>query len=189
MKAKLDSLSLLVGAFAGATLVLCIAAQSTPTSPTPSTSQTTPKSNTAPTSETKPTPEAKPSSTTPEQVTGIGGVFFKAKDPKAMLAWYRANLGFPARGSYTDFKWREKDQPDHIGHTAWRIFPTNTTYFGQATGSLMINYRVANLDRMLDQLRKNGTTVEKIENYDYGRFAWITDPEGNRIELWEPKAK
>jgi predicted enzyme related to lactoylglutathione lyase len=76
-----------------------------------------------------------------------------------------------------------------MGHTAWRIFPTNTTYFGQSSSSLMINYRVANLDRMLEQLRTSGVKIEKVENYNYGRWAWIMDPEGNRIELWEPKKK
>ena len=176
---NIEPRSLLLGALAGATAVLCLAATDT----------AEPTKATTPTTDTKPAIPTVSTNIGAEQVTGIGGVFFKAKDPKSMLAWYRANLGFPARGSYADFKWREKDQPDQLGHTAWRIFPTNTTYFGQATGPLMINYRVANLDRMLDQLRKNGTTAEKVENYDYGRFAWITDPEGNRIELWEPKAQ
>ena len=124
-----------------------------------------------------------------EQVTGIGGVFFKVNDPKGMSAWYRTNLGIQSKGGYTDFTWRDKDHPEEMGHTAWRIFPTNTTYFGQSSSSLMINYRVANLDRMLEQLRRSGVKIEKIENYDYGRWAWITDPDGNRIELWEPKKK
>ena len=124
-----------------------------------------------------------------EQVTGIGGVFFKVKDPKEMTAWYRTNLGIQSKGGYADFTWRDKDHPEEMGHTAWRVFPTNTTYFGQSSSSLMINYRVANLDRMLEQLRRSGVKIEKIENYDYGRWAWIMDPEGNRIELWEPKKK
>ena len=124
-----------------------------------------------------------------ERVTGIGGVFFKANDPKAMAAWYRKNLGIQSKGGYADFTWRDKDHPEVMGLTAWRIFPTNTTYFGQSSSSLMINYRVANLDRMLEQLRRSGVKIEKLENYDYGRWAWIMDPEGNRIELWEPKKK
>src|SRR6266853_2607006 len=124
-----------------------------------------------------------------EQVTGIGGVFFKVKDPKGMAAWYRTNLGIQSRGGYTDFTWRDKDHPEEIGRTVWRIFPTNTTYFGQSSSSLMINYRVANLDRMLEQLRRGDVKIEKVEDSDYGRFAWIMDPEGNRIELWEPKGK
>jgi predicted enzyme related to lactoylglutathione lyase len=124
-----------------------------------------------------------------ERVTGIGGVFFKAKDPKAMAAWYRNNLGIQSKGGYSDFTWRDKDHPEEMGHTTWAIFPTNTAYFGQSSSSLMINYRVANLDRMLDQLRKSGVKIEKVEDADYGRFAWIMDPEGNRVELWEPKGK
>ena len=165
MKRKIEIRSLLLGAFAGAVAVLCVAATAT-------------KTDAGASGETK--------EVQVEKVTGIGGVFFKAKDPKQMLAWYRKNLGIPAKGSYTDFLWREKDHPEVMGHTAWRIFPTNTTYFGESSSSLMINYRVANLDRMLAQLRSGGVKVEKVEDYDYGRWAWITDPEGNRIELWEP---
>ena len=99
------------------------------------------------------------------------------------------DLGIQSQGGYTDFTWRDKDHPEEMGHTAWRIFPTNSTYFGESSSSLMINYRVANLDRMLEQLRKGGVKIEKVEDFDYGRFAWIMDPEGNRIELWEPKKK
>lgn len=132
---------------------------------------------------------AKPNQAQLEQVTGIGGVFFKAKDPKAMAAWYRKNLGIQSRGGYADFTWREKDHPDEVGHTSWALFPTNTTYFGTTSAALMINYRVANLDRMLEQLRNGGVKIEKVESADFGRFAWIVDPEGNRIELWEPRRK
>jgi catechol 2,3-dioxygenase-like lactoylglutathione lyase family enzyme len=124
-----------------------------------------------------------------ERVNGIGGVFFKARDPKKMAAWYRDNLGIQSKGGYADFVWREKDSPDRIGHTAWALFPTNTSYLGSSAAPMMINYRVANLERMLAQLRRAGGAVEKVQDQDYGRFAWITDPEGNRIELWEPKSK
>lgn len=106
-----------------------------------------------------------------EQVTGIGGVFFEAKDGCA------------------DFVWREKDHPDRLGRTVWAIFPADTAHFGQSSSHLMINYRVCNLERMLEQLRRGGVEIEKVEDYDYGRFAWIMDPEGNRIELWEPREK
>ena len=122
-----------------------------------------------------------------EQVTGIGGVFFKVRDPKRMAAWYRENLGILSNDGCADFVWRDKDHPDQTGRTVWAIFPEDATQFGSTSSRLMINYRVANLDRMLEQLRHSGVTVEKVEDYDYGRFAWITDPEGNRIELWEPK--
>lgn len=170
MKRKIELCSLLVGAFTGAAVVLCVAAD-------------TPKTNAGASGDTT----AKEKEV--EQVTGIGGVFFKVKDPKGMTEWYRTNLGIQSKGGYADFTWREKDHPEEIGHTAWRIFPTNTKYFGESTSSLMINYRVANLDRMLKQLRKSGVKIEKIEDHDYGRWAWIMDPEGNRIELWEPGGK
>src|SRR5436305_13528113 len=166
MKRKIEVSSFFLGAFTGAVAVLCVAAAAT-------------RTNSVTSGDT----------TGRELVTGIGGVFFKVNDPKGMTAWYRANLGIPSKGGYTDFTWRDKDHPEEIGHTAWRIFPTNTTYFGQSSSSLMINYRVANLDRMLEQLRGSGVKIEKVEDSDYGRFAWIMDPESNRIELWEPKKK
>ncbi len=124
-----------------------------------------------------------------ERVNGIGGVFFKAREPKKMAAWYRDHLGIQSKGGYADFVWRDKDNPEETGHTAWALFPTNSAYLGSSAAPFMINYRVANLDRMLAQLRHDGIAVEKIEDSDYGRFAWIADPEGNRIELWEPKDK
>jgi predicted enzyme related to lactoylglutathione lyase len=172
MTTKIEVRSLLLGAFSGTVAGLCLAA-----APAGTGAAASGEAN----SHVK--------EVQIEQVTGIGGIFFKAKDPKAMAAWYRANLGIQSQGGYTDFTWREKDRPEEIGHTAWRIFPTNTTYFGESSSSLMINYRVANLDRMLDQLRRGGVKIEKVTDYDYGRWAWITDPEGNRIELWEPKKK
>ena len=134
------------------------------------------------------TPTAK-SEPPAEQVTGIGGIFLKAQDPKKLAAWYRDNLGFAMRGGMADFLSRDKDKPDQMGHTLWRLFSTNTTYFGASRSAVMINYRVSNMDRMLEQLRRNGVTVEKSEDSDYGRFSWVTDPEGNRMELWEPKGK
>jgi predicted enzyme related to lactoylglutathione lyase len=122
-----------------------------------------------------------------EKVTGIGGVFFKVCEPDKMSAWYQEHLGIEARDGTADFAWREKDHPEQIGRTVWAVFPTDSAHFGASSSPLMINYRVANLDRMLEQLRGGGVTVEKVEDHDYGRFAWIMDPEGNRIELWEPK--
>jgi len=82
-----------------------------------------------------------------------------------------------------------RDRPEQMGRTVWAIFPSNSTYFGNSPSPLMINYRVANLEKMLAQLRRSGVKIEKTEDYGYGRFAWITDLEGNRIELWEPKEK
>lgn len=124
-----------------------------------------------------------------EQVTGIGGIFLKAQDPKKLAAWYRDNLGLPMKGAMAKFLWSEKGKPEQQGQTIWSLFPTNTTYFGDSRSSVMINYRVTNLDRMIEQLRSKGIVVEKTDDSDYGRFTWVTDPEGNRLELWEPKGK
>ena len=130
-----------------------------------------------------------PMSNNTEKVTGIGGIFFRAQDPARMSAWYRDHLGISAENGHADFLWRERERPDEIGRTVWSIFPADTDYFGPSRLAFMINYRVSNLDRMLAQLCSKGVTVEKVEDFDYGRFARITDPEGNRIELWEAKSQ
>ena len=120
-----------------------------------------------------------------ESVLGIGGVFFKARDPKALAEWYRTHLGVPvvAGQTYAAFKSTAPEE-----QTVWSTFATDTKYFGQGPSPFMVNYRVRNLDAMLAQLRAAGATVdEKVEDYDYGRFGWATDPEGNRFELWEPR--
>jgi catechol 2,3-dioxygenase-like lactoylglutathione lyase family enzyme len=124
-----------------------------------------------------------------EQVTGIGGVFFKAQNPERLTAWYGKHLGIFAPEGHADFLWRERRTPRRNGRTVWSVFPPDTDYLGSSAKGFMINYRVSSLDRMLEQLRRAGVKVEKVEDYDYGRFAWITDPEGNRIELWEDKGK
>jgi predicted enzyme related to lactoylglutathione lyase len=125
-----------------------------------------------------------------KRVTGIGGIFFKSNDPDTLREWYRDHLGIESDGANgASFPWREADNPDREGLTVWSAFPDNTRYFDPSSAPFMINYRVANLDWLLAQLREEGVTVDpKIEEYKYGRFAWITDPEGNRIELWEPPA-
>lgn len=123
-----------------------------------------------------------------KRVTGIGGIFFKAKDAGKLRDWYRNHLGIEAEGDggYT-FQWREADAPDKVGQTVWSVFPDHTKYFEPSSAPFMINYRVENLDRVLEQLRAEGVEIDdRIEEYEYGRFAWIMDPEGNRIELWEP---
>lgn len=124
-----------------------------------------------------------------EQVTGIGGIFLKAQNPKKLAAWYRDNLGLPMKGTMARFLWSERGKPEQQGQTVWSLFPTNTDYFGASLSSVMINYRVTNLDRMIEQLRSKGVAVEKTEDSDYGRFTWVTDLEGNRLELWEAKGK
>ena len=122
-----------------------------------------------------------------EQVTGIGGIFFRANDPDKLGAWYQQHLGMQIKDSLAEFQWRESSDPSRTGSTIWSLFPNNTEYFGPDRPVFMVNYRVQNLDRMVAQLRAAGVKVEKVEDSEYGRFAWISDPEGNRIELWEPK--
>lgn len=122
-----------------------------------------------------------------KKVTGIGGVFFKCKDPKAINEWYKTKLGFNTTPYGTSFEWRHDDDSTKKGTTQWNPFPENTKYFEPSTKEFMINYRVENLEALVEELKKeNVTIVDKIETYDYGKFVHIMDPEGNKIELWEP---
>ena len=126
-----------------------------------------------------------------ERVTGIGGVFFKAKDPKVLRTWYQEKLGIVMRegGSFGTFLWRERDDASREATTAWGLFPETTKYFAPSAAPFMINYRVRNLEALLAQLRSAGVTIDGkvVEDFN-GKFAWVVDPEGNKIELWEPKA-
>jgi len=122
-----------------------------------------------------------------KRVTGIGGVFFKAKDPEQMRGWYAKHLGFEfdsygglVFGCPSDEEERSKAQ------TAWSLFPSDTKYFDPSSAPFMINYRVDNLAALVEQLKSEGVEVERTEEHEYGKFGWIMDPEGNRIELWEP---
>jgi len=120
-------------------------------------------------------------------VTGIGGIFFKAKDPQELSRWYRQHLGIAVEGNMALFTWRGGKDGKVQGHTVWSIFPADTKYFGEDGAAFMVNYRVKDLDRVLAALHAEGVNVaRKVERSEYGRFGWITDPEGNRIELWEP---
>ena len=123
-----------------------------------------------------------------KRVTGLGGIFLKMNDPKTTTAWYDQHLGLNFKGStYQTFKWRESEQPEKIGQTAFSLFPKDTTYFEPSESSFMLNLRVENLEKLLDILRGEGVTiVGEMLGEDYGKFAWILDPEGNKIELWEP---
>ncbi len=117
-----------------------------------------------------------------QAVLGIGGMFFKAKDPKALATWYREHLGVPVAEGETYGQFSEAR-----AETVWATFPLDTKYFAPSESSLMINYRVADLDAMLAQLRAAGVRVdEKVEESVFGKFGWAMDPEGNRIELWQP---
>ena len=120
-----------------------------------------------------------------ERVLGIGGVFFKARDPRALAAWYREHLGVPVEPEQTYGAFASTVAGEQ---TVWSAFPLETTYLGSAP--FMVNYRVRNLDAMLAQLQAAGAQVDdRVEDYgDLGRFGWATDPEGNRFELWEPRS-
>ena len=123
-----------------------------------------------------------------KKVTGIGGIFFKCKDPKALNEWYKIHLGFDTTPYGTSFEWRQSDDTTKKGLTQWNPFPEHTKYFEPSTKDFMINYRVENLEALVEELRKeNVTIVDKIETYDYGKFVHILDIEGNKIQLWEPK--
>ncbi len=120
-----------------------------------------------------------------ERVVGIGGVFLKARDPKALAAWYAQNLGVPVEAGQTYGSLLSAGAGEM---TVWSTFAADTKYFGPGPATAMVNYRVSNLDAMLAQLRAAGAQVEdKVEDYDYGRFGWATDPEGNRFELWQAR--
>ena len=122
------------------------------------------------------------------KVTGIGGVFFKCKDPEKAKEWYNKHLGLNA-GKYGDhFEWREDKDSTKKGATAWNTFTEKSKYFEPSQKEFMINYRVDNLEEMVAQLKKDGVTVvDNIEDSDFGKFVHIMDLEGNKIELWEPK--
>ncbi len=121
-----------------------------------------------------------------ERVTGIGGVFFKSRDPKALGAWYQRHLGVPVEEAWGGaiFRWRDT-QGDAT--TTWSPFKADTTYFEPSQATFMLNFRVESLDRMLAQLRGAGVQVmDAVEESEFGRFGWCLDPEGNKLELWEP---
>ena len=124
-----------------------------------------------------------------KRVTGIGGIFFKARDAASLREWYRRHLGIDVQDwGGAGLLWR--DDPDaQNGVTVWTIFDGETKYFQPSTAPFMINYRVADLRAVLDVLRSEGCTVDdRIEESEFGKFGWVMDPEGNRIELWEPPA-
>jgi predicted enzyme related to lactoylglutathione lyase len=123
-----------------------------------------------------------------KKVTGIGGVFFKCDDPKGMNEWYAKNLGLPMSDYGATFEWRQDDDPSKKGSTTWSTFPQDTKYFNPSAKPFMINYRVENIEALVDELKKeNVTIVDEIADSDYGKFVHVLDPEGNIIELWEPK--
>ncbi|OIQ29306.1 MAG: glyoxalase [Bacteroidetes bacterium MedPE-SWsnd-G2] len=122
------------------------------------------------------------------RVTGIGGFFFKTENPNDLKSWYGKHLGLPVDQYGCTFWWKDKEGNDCS--TQWSPFPKDTKYFSPSDKPFMMNFRVENLVELLEVLKKEGVTVVgEIEEYDYGKFGWILDPEGNKLELWEPVDK
>ncbi len=125
-----------------------------------------------------------------QRVTGIGGIFFKAKDPVALRAWYQQHLGIDVQEwGGAAFRWVDAEGKPTGGTTVWNVAPETTDYYAPSTASFMVNYRVADLDALLEVLRAEGCDVQgKADDSEFGKFGWVLDPEGNKIELWEPPA-
>jgi predicted enzyme related to lactoylglutathione lyase len=122
-----------------------------------------------------------------KKVTGIGGIFFKCKDPNKMRNWYKKHLGLNTNQYGTVFEWHQGEDSTKKGFTTWSPFAEKTTYFEPSTKDFMINYRVENIETLVAGLIKEGVTVvDTIETYEYGKFVHILDAEDNKIELWEP---
>jgi predicted enzyme related to lactoylglutathione lyase len=123
-----------------------------------------------------------------KRVTGIGGIFFKARDPVALRAWYRTHLGIDVQEwGGTAFRWADAEGNPMPGTTIWSIGEASGDYYAPSRSSFMINYRVADVHALIAALRAEGCNVmEKVEESEYGKFGWVLDPEGNKVELWEP---
>lgn len=123
----------------------------------------------------------------PKKVTGIGGIFFKCKDPQKVREWYSKNLGLNTDKYGSVFCWYQGADSTKKGFTQWSPFKETTKYFAPSTKEFMINYRVENLIALVEQFKRDSVTVcDSIESYDYGKFVHIMDIEGNKIELWQP---
>src|SRR5215472_2322024 len=121
------------------------------------------------------------------RIIGIGGVFFKSDNRDQMREWYSKHLGFTDKGEVM-LPWREHDDPQKEHVTVWSVFPSSTKYFDPGHAPFMINYIVDDMDALLDRLKQEGVKIDpKRMDESYGRFAWIYDPDGNKIELWQPK--
>lgn len=133
-------------------------------------------------------PEQTNEKTKMKRVTGIGGIFFKCKDPKNLKEWYKTHLGLNTNDYGATFEWRDEADSMKTGSTTWSPFAETTKYFEPSKREFMINYRVADLEALVEELKKEGVTIlDNIETYDYGKFVHILDGEGNKVELWEPK--
>lgn len=122
-----------------------------------------------------------------KRAIAVGGIFFKSKDPKALNEWYKKHLGFDTTPYGTSFQFHKEDGSAQKGLTQWNPFPAETKYFEPSTKEFMINYIVEDLEALVEELKKENVTIlDNLEKYDYGKFIHILDPEGNKIELWEP---
>ena len=122
-----------------------------------------------------------------KRVTGFGGLFFKCDDPSKIREWYNTHLGLSGDEYGTNFEWRKADSPEQKGFTVWSPFKKDTQYFSPSEKDFMINFRVENLTQLLEVLKEEGVVIlDEIQVYEYGKFAHIMDPEGTKIELWEP---
>jgi predicted enzyme related to lactoylglutathione lyase len=122
-----------------------------------------------------------------KRVTSLGGIFFKCQDPEKMKKWYSDHLGLETDEYGTNFEWRRSSDPTMKGFTVWSPFSNDSKYFEPSKKEFMINYRVDNIEALIDVLRKEGVTIlDDIDASEYGKFIHIIDPEGNKIELWEP---
>ncbi len=121
-----------------------------------------------------------------KRVTSIGGIFFKCDNPQAQREWYANHLGFKTDDYGTTFEWRKSDSPNEKGYSVWSTFPKDSDYFAPSKKEFMINFRVESLELLLEELKKEGVEiVGEIQDFEYGKFAHVMDPEGNKIELWE----
>lgn len=123
-----------------------------------------------------------------KRVTGVGGIFFKAKDAPALRAWYKRHLGIDVQEwGGASFTWGDAEGKPVAGTTAWQVNPQESKYFAPSNAAFMVNYRVADLHGLVKVLREEGCDVmDKVDESEFGKFGWVMDPEGNKIELWEP---
>ena len=123
-----------------------------------------------------------------KRVTGLGGIFFKCEEPQKLREWYQQHLGLNTDPYGATFEWRKIDEPEAKGQTVWGTFKKDTDYFTPSAKDFMFNFRVEDLEWLLAELKKEGIEqLGEMQVYDYGKFAHIIDPEGNKIELWEAK--
>ena len=124
-----------------------------------------------------------------KRATGIGGIFFRARDAQSLRAWYKRHLGIDVQvWGGAAFTWADAEGKPVAGTTAWQIDAEESDHFAPSSASFMVNYRVDDLDALVNALKEEGCNVleERMDDSDYGKFAWVIDPEGNKVELWQP---